>query len=118
MRCEDRFREHFVKAICLHGNEGIKARAHEYLARRQKEPFDVYQERLARVFYENYIGSIVDWYAATLFKREPVLTFDGPGRRGKELFAAFTDDCDMRGTSLTAMLRRQFMSALIHGRSY
>ena len=35
------------------------------------------RERLTRVFYENYVGSIVDWYAATLFRREPVLTFEG-----------------------------------------
>ncbi|MBI4904145.1 MAG: hypothetical protein HY820_10950 [Acidobacteria bacterium] len=100
------------------GGEALKARSHEYLERRQKEPLDVYMERLARVFYENYIGSIVDWYAATLFKREPVLAFDGVSKRGKEFFAAFTDDCDFGGTPLAAMLRRQFVSALVHGRSY
>ena len=33
------------------------------------------------MFYENYVGSIVDWYAATLFRREPVLTFEGNERR-------------------------------------
>ena len=44
-----------------------------------------------RVFYENYIGSIVDWYAATLFRREPVLTFDGHERGGEEFL------CGVRG---------------------
>ena len=39
--------------------------------RGSREPGDVYSERLSRVFYENYIGSIVDWYAATLFRQEP-----------------------------------------------
>ena len=33
----------------------------------------MYEERLQRVFYENYIGSIVDWYAATLMREEPVI---------------------------------------------
>ncbi len=37
----------------------------------------VYQERLHRVFYENYIGSIIDWYAATLMHRAPSLLIDG-----------------------------------------
>ena len=57
------------------GGEQLRERASEYLARRHKEPNEIYAERLSRVFYENYIGSIVDWYAATLFRTEPVLMF-------------------------------------------
>lgn len=52
------------------GGERFKTNAAEYLVRRQREPGEVYSERLSRVFYENYVGSIVDWYAATLFRRE------------------------------------------------
>src|SRR5262249_13495474 len=59
------------------GGESFRARASEYLVRRNKEPGEVYSERLGRVFYENYIGSIVDWYAATLMRREPVMLFEG-----------------------------------------
>ena len=59
------------------GGEQLRQNASEYLVRRHKEPHEVYQERLSRVFYENYIGSIVDWYAATLMRREPVLLFEG-----------------------------------------
>ena len=51
------------------GGEQFRQNAAEYLVRRQKEPLEVYQERLARVFYENYLGSIVDWYTATLVRR-------------------------------------------------
>ena len=62
----------------LRGRRADCARhASEYLARRHKEPNEVYMERLNRVFYENYIGSIVDWYAATLMRRAPVVLFDG-----------------------------------------
>ena len=46
------------------------------------------QERLARVFYENYLGSIVDWYTATLVRREPILEFEGTNERAKDFFAA------------------------------
>ncbi|MCS7024732.1 MAG: hypothetical protein NZV14_08010 [Bryobacteraceae bacterium] len=100
------------------GGEQLRKNARFYLRSRQKEPVDVYEERLSRVFYENYIGSIIDWYAATLFRREPVLTFEGENQTGKKFFAEFAEDCDLKGTTLTAMLRKQFVSALVHGRSY
>jgi len=45
------------------GGEQLREHAAEYLVRRSKEPNEVYYERLSRVFYENYIGSIIDWYA-------------------------------------------------------
>ncbi len=69
------------------GGEQFKLNADRYLVRRQKEPGDVYAERLSRSFYENYIGSIVDWYTATLFRREPVLAFEGNNERAKNFFA-------------------------------
>src|SRR6266852_4166808 len=74
------------------GGEQIREQASEYLVRRNKEPKEVYQERLGRVFYENYIGSIIDWYAATLLRREPVLTFEGNNDAGRAFFAELVDD--------------------------
>ena len=59
------------------GGEQLKQNAAEYLMTRQNEPGDVYRERLSRVFYENYLGSIVDWYVATLFRREPLVRIGG-----------------------------------------
>ena len=70
------------------GGEQLREHASDYLARRHKEPNEIYAERLSRVFYENYIGSIVDWYAATLMRREPVMTFDGNGRLRRNAFYA------------------------------
>jgi len=49
----------------------MKAHAGTLPHPRQKGAVDVYAERLNSVFYENYVGSIIDWYAATLFRREP-----------------------------------------------
>jgi hypothetical protein len=100
------------------GGEQFITRADQYLVRRQKEPGDVYLERLSRSFYENYVGSIVDWYTATLFRREPVLTFEGNSERSKIFFSAFAEDCDLKGTNLTEFFRRQFVEALIGGKSY
>ena len=100
------------------GGQTFKHRAAEYLLRRQKEPLDVYGERLHRVFYENYIGSIVDWYAATLFRREPSLQFNGGSELSRKFFAELTDDCDLRGTTLTNFFRRCLSDTLISGKSH
>lgn len=100
------------------GGERLKCHAQEYLLPRQREPGDVYTERLGRVFYENYIGSIVDWYSATLFRREPVVTFNGAHVRGKEFFCALVNEVDLKGTCLNDFFRAQFVESLITGASY
>jgi len=100
------------------GGERLKLHAQEYLMPRQREPGDVYTERLSRVFYENYIGSIVDWYSATLFRKEPVVTFDGDNARAKEFFSALMDEVDLKGTGLNDFFRGQFVESLITGASY
>ena len=100
------------------GGEHFRVNAAEYLIPRQREPGEVYAERLCRIFYENYVGSIVDWYAATLFRQEPVITFDGNDEASKTFFAALIEDSDRRGTSLTDFFRRQFTESLVTGTSY
>ncbi|HYM06108.1 MAG TPA: DUF4055 domain-containing protein [Terriglobales bacterium] len=100
------------------GGEQLREKATEYLVRRSKEPNDVYFERLNRVFYENYIGSIIDWYAATLMRRGPIITYDGANEAGKNFFSSFGDDCDLKGTTLTEFFRQQLVQALITGKSY
>jgi hypothetical protein len=100
------------------GGEQFINNADRYLVRRQKEPGDVYAERLSRSFYENYIGSIVDWYTATLFRREPVLTFDGKNERARQFFNTFIEDCDLKGSNFSEFFRRQFVEALVCGSSY
>lgn len=100
------------------GGAQFIGKADQYLVRRQKEPGDVYVERLSRSFYENYVGSIVDWYTATLFRREPGLNFEGNSEPSKKFFGVFAEDCDRKGTNLTEFFRRQFVEALVCGKSY
>lgn len=100
------------------GGEQFVRSADSYLVRRQKEPGDVYGERLSRVFYENYIGSIIDWYAATLFRREPVLTYTGDDDAARKFFNTFAEDCDLKGSTLSDFFRRQVIEALVMGRSW
>jgi hypothetical protein len=100
------------------GGEQFTSRASQYLIPRLREPNDVFLERTSRAFYENYIGSIIDWYAATLFRREPTLTFEGQDERAREFYGNFADDCDLRGSTLSDFFRRQTVEALVAGRSY
>jgi hypothetical protein len=100
------------------GGEQFKANAAEYLVKRHREPLDVYYERLYRVFYENYIGSIVDWYGATLFRREPILSFQGPNESAKAFYSEFVEDCDLRGSCLSDFFRRVLVEALVCGTAY
>lgn len=100
------------------GGEEMKLNAGEYLMRRQKEPLDVYNERLQHAFYENYVGSIIDWYASTLFRREPMMTFEGTNQAGRAFFNTFSEDCDLKGSALSDLMRRQLVDALVYGVSY
>jgi hypothetical protein len=100
------------------GGDRMRVNAAEYLEQRQREPGVVYHERLRKAFYENYIGSIVDWYTATLFRREPILTFEGHNDAGKDFFSEFVEDCDRRGTALSDFMRARLIDALVGGASY
>ncbi len=100
------------------GGEQFIVNAHRYLVRRQKEPGDVYAERLSRSFYENYVGSIVDWYTATLFRREPILTVEGKNERARQFFGELIEDCDLKGTHFAEFFRKQFVETLMCGKSY
>ena len=100
------------------GGEQLRLNAWEYLVRRQKEPGQVYEERLRRVFYENYIGSIVDWYAATLMRREPMLQFEGSDAPARDFYNLLSDDCDLKGTNLHEFFRQRFVQTMVCGASY
>ncbi len=100
------------------GGEQFRERAAEYLVRRHREPADVYHERLDRVFYENYVGSIIDWYAATLMRRSPAVEFEGTDERAKEFFGSFSENCDLTHSTLTQFMKQQLIDALVCGRSY
>jgi hypothetical protein len=100
------------------GGELMRENAFEYLIRRHKEPHEIYAERLSRVFYENYIGSIIDWYAATLMRREAALLFDGSDEPAKDFYNIFAEDCDLKGTSIAEFFRQRIVQTLVQGASY
>jgi hypothetical protein len=100
------------------GGEQLRERASEYLVRRHREPGEVYMERLSRVFYQNYVGSITDWYAATLMHREPSFMLEGNDAAAKGFFNTLAHNCDLKGTSLSEFFRQRFVDALVCGSSF
>lgn len=100
------------------GGEQLRRNAGQYLVRRQKEPSDVYQERLSRVFYENYLGSCVDWYAATLFRTAPRVTFSPGPKSAQEFYSTFLRNADSQGTPLLELIRKVFIETLVFKQSY
>ena len=104
------------RSLC--GGAQFISKADQYLVRRQKEPGDVYVERLSRSFYENYVGRLWTGTRRHCSGREPVLNFEGNSERSKKFFSVFAEDCDLKGTNLSEFFRRQFVEALVCGKSY
>ncbi len=100
------------------GGELMRLNAQKYLPKRQKEPAEVYYERLSRVFYLNYVGSIIDWYAATLLRTEPMLEIGNGANPQEAFYNHFLDDCDLAGTDFVEFFRKAFLQALIYQQSF
>jgi hypothetical protein len=97
------------------GGELMKSHAADYLTRRQKEPGEVYQERLNQVYYENYVGSIIDWYVASVFRREPVILAEGKDAAGRKFLNEFVENCDLKGTTLAEFFRARLRDSMVYG---
>lgn len=100
------------------GGEQLRRNASRHLIKRQKEPTDVYGERLSRVFYENYLGSCIDWYAAALFRTRPTLQCRTSTSSTAGFYKDFVSNCDCRNTGLFELLRQTFLETLVFGESY
>jgi hypothetical protein len=77
------------------GGVRLKNNGQEFLLKRPKELYDVYQERQRRLTYQNLLGNCVGWYIAKLFSREPQVE----GKTDDSRFSDFLQDCDRGGTT-------------------
>jgi hypothetical protein len=53
------------------GGVRLKNIAQRFLMKRPRELFDIYNERIKRITYQNIMGQIVGWYVGSLFRRNP-----------------------------------------------
>jgi len=95
------------------GGDQLKRNASRYLARREKEPNDVYQERLSRVVYFNYLGAIIDWYGATLYRTAPQIAHPED-----EFYKEFLGNADKGNTPLNHFMRESMIDALLFKQSW
>lgn len=91
---------------------GIKLKRHAdiFLAKKPKELFDVYQERVRRFVYQNLVGNCVGWYIVKLFQREPVIDL----KVKDDSADAFMLDCDRAGTTFVDFFRRVFQCQILY----
>lgn len=104
--------------LLYEGGHKFNAAADELLHKRRSEPGDVYGERLSRVFYENYIGACIDWYAATIFRRPPSILISTEDATTEQFYREFLSDCDQCGLGLAELAKRQFVELLVCGRTH
>ena len=100
------------------GGEQLRRNASHYMVRRQKEPIDVYAERLSRVFYENYLGSCIDWYASALFRSGPEVSFRSKAPQTENFYTDFIADSDRRGNPLVSTLQKVLVDTLVLREGY
>jgi hypothetical protein len=96
------------------GGVRLKNQAQMFLMRRPKEMVDVYMERGKRFVYQDILGTIVGWYVAKLYEREPRIDIE----TGDEFYEKFLKDCDRSGGTFVDADRDHFINQLLYGRSY
>lgn len=88
--------------------------AGDYLFKHPRELASVHEARKERAYYLNYVATILDHYAAEVFRRGPSREIAGPD----EAVARFVADCVGDDTPLTAFSRDACISALLANRAY
>ena len=99
------------------GGFQILDRAKEYIPIQVGELPDRYAERISHAEYINYLGMVVDSYAANLFAQEPVLTSES-GEQLEPFWAEFGKNANLKGDDFSRVMREVFTTAILKQRSY
>ena len=101
------------------GDELFEARLNKFLPQWEREHPDRYTLRKNTAFYRNYLGAIIDYFAALLFTSKPnVVAKDANSKAVKpdpgDFYNAFREDCDRTGTDLDAFFKDRLTDAMVH----
>ena len=83
----------------------LKNRAEDFLLKRPKEIFDVYQERIRRFTDAGILGTAIGWYLSAMFRKDPDI---GKPASTDKWYDGFLDNCDGGGTSYFDLWREVF----------
>ena len=99
------------------GGVRLKRMAQEFLTKRPKELFDVYNERIKRITYQNILGTSLGWYAATLFRRNPEIEIK-PDGSAKWYADEFLKNCNRAGKGYVDFWRDGFLNLMLYRSTY
>lgn len=110
-------------AALYEGGKAIKARLSRFMPQRPRETHDRYEVRKREFHYRNYLGPIIDYFAAMLFTSKPTTSAKAPGGTSSEpsvpdFYAAFREDCDGLGCDLDAFFKDRITQAMIQRRAW
>jgi hypothetical protein len=96
------------------GGVRLKVQGTDFLIKRPKELFDVYQERYRRLTYQNLLANCIGWYISKLFAVEPKID----GKTTDARFASFLQDSDRSGTTFMDFSRSVLETMMLYRRAF
>jgi len=110
--------DHLLDLVALYrGGKCFKKRLHRFLPQNEYEPDTTYQKRLGSAKYFNYLGPIIDRFAASLIQIPPTLATSSEAPID-EFWKAWQSDVDGQGTDLSELARETITDALMKGRTF
>lgn len=105
------------------GDELFEKRVTRFLPQWEQETVTRYELRKKTAFYRNYLGAIIDYFAALLFTSKPnVVARDDKSQEVNpapgDFYSAFREDCDRTGTDLDAFFKDRLTDAMVHRTSW
>lgn len=105
------------------GGEAMESRYRTLIKQRPSEPNARYELRIAEARYRNYVGPIIDFFAAMLFSTRVLVTAKdektgGPVDAPPEFYGHFLDDCDRKGSKVDAIAKQSITDAMVDGYSW
>lgn len=110
-------------AALYEGGKAIKARLPRFMPQRPREMPQRYEVRKQEFHYRNYLGPIIDYFAAMLFTSKPTTTAKAPGGAAAEpsvpeFYSTFREDCDGLGGDLDAFFKDRITQAMVQRRAW
>lgn len=104
------------------GGERFKNRLPRFLPQRPAEHSSRYSLRKQEAVYRNYLGPIIDYFAALLFTGSPVVAaanqVGDPVLELDDFYTEFREDCTRNGTDIDAFFKDRLTRAMVDGRSW
>ena len=99
------------------GEAAVKAAGERYLPKLDSQSSDEYNAYRARASFFNATARTADGFVGLIFRREPTFKLPENSAGVGRALAAFVDDADMLGTSLSAYAKNVVTEVVAVGRA-